>query len=336
MHVAEQLALLGRREDGAAAELARAPDVVHERGGDQQIGAEPRMELRRLAAERRDADGVLEQPARVGMVAVGRRRQYERGGACVAAPCSPRARSAALLISATRNSRKPCSSSASRRIAGAIVAGSTSAAGSSVRTSSCSLSRNFSTRPEHPHRVALAEARVEQLDVVPDARVDAAARVDELEREVRARRPSSAAAPCRDGVHALDRRGSPPVGDRRHAAESRPSVAGQAVADVRPFRALRYDEGRRPARRPRRAAVRRHLDERAAELQARSPHNVVHLTLPDSEEQAARDLAAWREAGVLVEDEEPSYWWLAQDYVGPDGVARTRDGFVAALRAEPY
>ena len=49
-----------------------------------------------------------------------------------------------------------------------------------------------------------------------------------------------------------------------------------------------------------------------AELRARSPYNVVHLTLPDSEEQAARDLAAWREAGVLVEDEEPSYWWLAQ------------------------
>ena len=46
---------------------------------------------------------------------------------------------------------------------------------------------------EHAHRVALAEAAVEQLDVVPDARVDAAGRVDELEREVRSRRPSCAA-----------------------------------------------------------------------------------------------------------------------------------------------
>jgi uncharacterized protein (DUF1015 family) len=39
---------------------------------------------------------------------------------------------------------------------------------------------------------------------------------------------------------------------------------------------------------------------------------------------------------VLVEEEEPSYWWLSQDYVGPDRVERTREGFVAALRVEPY
>ena len=77
-------------------------------------------------------------------------------------------------------------------------------------------------------------------------------------------------------------------------------------------------------------------DELRAEFLARSPYNVVHLTLPESEEQAARDLAAWRESGVLVEDAEPAYWWLAQEYVGPDGVERMREGFVAALRAEPY
>ena len=77
-------------------------------------------------------------------------------------------------------------------------------------------------------------------------------------------------------------------------------------------------------------------DELRAELSRRSPYNVVHLTLPDDEEQAARDLAAWRESGVLVEDAEPSYWWLSQEYVGPDGVARTREGFVAALHVEPY
>jgi uncharacterized protein (DUF1015 family) len=62
----------------------------------------------------------------------------------------------------------------------------------------------------------------------------------------------------------------------------------------------------------------------------------VHLTLPDSEEQAARDLTAWRDEGVLVEDAAPSYWWLAQRYVGPDGVQRDREGFVAALHLEPY
>jgi uncharacterized protein (DUF1015 family) len=109
------------------------------------------------------------------------------------------------------------------------------------------------------------------------------------------------------------------------------------MATIRPFRALRFDESRAG---PLEELVAPPYDvisaEQRAEYLARSPYNVVHLTLPDSEEQAARDLAAWRDAGVLVEDEEPSYWWLSQEYVGPDGVARTRQGFVAALRAEPY
>ena len=38
---------------------------------------------------------------------------------------------------------------------------------------------------EHADGVAFAEAPVEQLDVVPDARGDAAARIDELEGEIR-------------------------------------------------------------------------------------------------------------------------------------------------------
>jgi uncharacterized protein (DUF1015 family) len=109
------------------------------------------------------------------------------------------------------------------------------------------------------------------------------------------------------------------------------------VADVRSFRALRYD-----------TAVAGPLDrlvappydvissEQREELRARSPHNVVHLTLPDSEDEAAAALAAWRQDGALVQDAEPAFWALEQDYVGPDGVARTRRGLVAALRVEPY
>jgi hypothetical protein len=38
---------------------------------------------------------------------------------------------------------------------------------------------------EHAYRVAFGEAGVEQVDVVPDARLDPPARVDELECEVR-------------------------------------------------------------------------------------------------------------------------------------------------------
>jgi uncharacterized protein (DUF1015 family) len=72
------------------------------------------------------------------------------------------------------------------------------------------------------------------------------------------------------------------------------------------------------------------------ELLVRSPYNVVHLTLPDTEEDAGAAIADWRRRGVLARDEEPAYWFLSQDYVGPDGVARNRSGLVASLRAEPY
>jgi uncharacterized protein (DUF1015 family) len=71
------------------------------------------------------------------------------------------------------------------------------------------------------------------------------------------------------------------------------------------------------------------------QLAARNPHNVVHLTLPDSPAQAAEALAAWRSEGVLRE-EEPALWWLEQTYVGPDGVERTREGIAGAIEATPY
>ena len=108
------------------------------------------------------------------------------------------------------------------------------------------------------------------------------------------------------------------------------------MAELRPFAALRYDEDRAG---PLEALVAPPYDvlsdhEREAYLE-KSPYNVVHLTLPDSEEQAARDFAAWREQGVLRQ-EAPAFWALEQDYVGPDGIARTRRGIVASLKAEPY
>ena len=108
------------------------------------------------------------------------------------------------------------------------------------------------------------------------------------------------------------------------------------MAVVKPFRALRYDEA---AAGPLETLVAPPYDvispEQREELRARSPHNVVRLTLPDSEEEAARELEQWRAKGVLVE-EPPAVWALEQQYVGPDGVARTRSGLVASLKVEPY
>ena len=109
------------------------------------------------------------------------------------------------------------------------------------------------------------------------------------------------------------------------------------MADVRPFRAERYDEAKAG---PLEALVAPPYDviseEERAQYLARDPHNIVHLTLPDSDEQAKRDLARWRAEGVVTRDEEPTLWALSQTYVGPDGVERTRNGLVAALQLEPY
>jgi uncharacterized protein (DUF1015 family) len=109
------------------------------------------------------------------------------------------------------------------------------------------------------------------------------------------------------------------------------------VAVVRPFRSLRYDVA---VAGPLSSLVAPPYDvigaEEREELRRRSRYNVVHLTLPDSEAEAAASLAEWRQLGALVRDAEPACWWLVQEYVGPDGVARRREGFVAALRLEPY
>ena len=105
---------------------------------------------------------------------------------------------------------------------------------------------------------------------------------------------------------------------------------------IRPFSALRYDPNLAG---PLDALVAPPYDvisdAQRADYLARSPYNVVRLTLPDSPDAAATDLAAWRAGGVLRE-EPPRYWWVAQDYTGPDGVARTREGLGASVPVTPY
>src|SRR5881398_204731 len=95
------------------------------------------------------------------------------------------------------------------------------------------------------------------------------------------------------------------------------------MAEVKPFRAERHDESKAG---PLERLVAPPYDvispEQREEYLGRSPYNVVHLTLPDDEEQAGRDVAEWRREGVLTRDEQPSYWFLSQDYIGPDGISR--------------
>src|SRR5688500_11881382 len=97
---------------------------------------------------------------------------------------------------------------------------------------------------EHPNRVALGETAVEQLDVVPDPPLDPAGRIDQLEREVGGALASRAPLLARDGVDTFDRAVGSKLGDGAHAVSLGREPVGTlpAMAVVKPFRALRYDE----------------------------------------------------------------------------------------------
>ena len=108
------------------------------------------------------------------------------------------------------------------------------------------------------------------------------------------------------------------------------------MARIRPFRALRYSAAAGPTER----LVAPPYDVISPEERARylelDPHNVVHLTLPESEDEAARELREWQLEGVLEREDEPAVWTLSQAFTGPDGVERTRNGLVVTVRLEPY
>ena len=114
-------------------------------------------------------------------------------------------------------------------------------------------------------------------------------------------------------------------------------VRSGLMADVRPFRAVRYDEEKAGGLESLVAPPYDVLGSRERdEYRARSPYNVVHLTLPESEHAAAEAWREWLEREALVREPAPGLWAVRQDYVGPDGVARTRTGLFASLRVEPY
>ena len=96
------------------------------------------------------------------------------------------------------------------------------------------------------------------------------------------------------------------------------------MADVQPFRALHYDPTPSAACRPwpRRPTTSSTTSSAPSWSRARR-YNVVEIDLPradgDPYAHAAEVLAAWQRDGILVRDEQPAIWALAQDYTGPDG-----------------
>jgi uncharacterized protein (DUF1015 family) len=109
------------------------------------------------------------------------------------------------------------------------------------------------------------------------------------------------------------------------------------VAEVRPFRAVHYDERKTG---PASDLVAPPYDVISAEERrqylARSPYNVARLILPDSPGDAARLWRTWFAKGVLVGEAAPALWWLREDYEGPDGNRHRREGFFGLVRVEPY
>ena len=79
-----------------------------------------------------------------------------------------------------------------------------------------------------------------------------------------------------------------------------------------------------------------------AELLKRSPFNVVEIDLPeapdgtDRYQYAAQTMESWKLEGILASDRDPSLWPMTQEYTAPDGSRRTRSGFLARVRLEPY
>lgn len=112
------------------------------------------------------------------------------------------------------------------------------------------------------------------------------------------------------------------------------------MVELSPFRAIRYASGGDLSR-----VLAPPYDVIDAveqgQLYDRDPHNIVRIDLNRAEtsdhsesryERAAEFLARWQKEGVLTLDDRPSIYVLAQTFVGPDGVERTRTGFFSKAR----
>src|SRR6266480_159805 len=121
-----------------------------------------------------------------------------------------------------------------------------------------------------------------------------------------------------------------------------PQTAGailNPMADVRPFRALRYAPGLDLSK-----AICPPFDiispERQRALHERSPYNAVHIELAYDDngsryERAAEAIRRWREDGTLVRDEPPAFYLYDQQFER-EGVPYRRRLLFARLRLETW
>lgn len=118
------------------------------------------------------------------------------------------------------------------------------------------------------------------------------------------------------------------------------------MADILPFRALRYNLERVSAR----DVVTQPYDKITQAMQDRyydaSPYNLVRIILGRAEPadnksfnvytRAARFAQEWRAAGILRFDSAPSIYAYSQAFTSPSGEKTERRGFIALGRVEDY
>jgi len=118
------------------------------------------------------------------------------------------------------------------------------------------------------------------------------------------------------------------------------------MADLLPFRALRYDLQRVTAAQ----VVTQPYDKITPAMQDRyyaaSPYNLVRIILgrrePDDSTtdnvytRAAAFSREWRAQGVLLQDSLPSFYACSQAFTDPSGTSLERRGFIALGRVEDY
>jgi len=119
------------------------------------------------------------------------------------------------------------------------------------------------------------------------------------------------------------------------------------MAEIAPFRALRYDPGRVELSQ----VVTQPYDKITPEMQDRyyaaSPHNLVRIILGKTDKKdgasenvytrAAGFFRDWRQQAVLRRDKQPSIYCYVQNFVRPGGKEELeRRGFIAVGRIEDY
>lgn len=119
------------------------------------------------------------------------------------------------------------------------------------------------------------------------------------------------------------------------------------MAEIRPFRGIRYDVGRLSSDLSAVLAPPYDVLDQADKdrLLSKSPRNIVGIDLPQLPpksagpakiyENAARTLADWRREGTLVQDAEPSLYIYHQKFTH-QGRSFTRPMFIAAVRLRTF